>query len=289
MGDLGVDTAVTALGDGRYTAHVSRDWEIWGPEGGYIASLALRAAGAESTFGRPASFFCHYLGVARFEPVDLEVTKLRGGRNAESFRVMMTQDGKPILEATLWTIGDVDGLDHALAVPPTVPDPEDLPTIAELMAEVEDPDGPRFRFWDNFDARPIHWQADWPPSGPLDPVFRQWERFVPTSTFADPWVDAARAVVLIDVVSWPSASSHHAWKWPNGQEWIAPSLDLYVAFHHPAPDDPWLLVDGHSPVARDGLIGWNGRLWSSDRTLVASGSGQLLCRRVPVVAPPAGA
>ena len=48
MGDLGVDTAVEALGDGRYRAHVSRDWEIWGPEGGYIASLALRAAGAES-------------------------------------------------------------------------------------------------------------------------------------------------------------------------------------------------------------------------------------------------
>ena len=41
MGDLGEDTAVEALGDGRYRAHVNRDWEIWGPEGGYIASIAL--------------------------------------------------------------------------------------------------------------------------------------------------------------------------------------------------------------------------------------------------------
>ena len=46
MGDLAADTAVEPLGDGRYRASVSRDWEIWGPMGGYIASIALRAAGA---------------------------------------------------------------------------------------------------------------------------------------------------------------------------------------------------------------------------------------------------
>jgi len=92
-------------------------------------------------------------------------------------------------------------------------------------------------------------------------------------------------VVLIDVVSWPSASQHHAWKWPNGQEWIAPSLDLYVAFHDPQPKEEWLLIDGHSPIAADGLIGWTGRLWSESRRLIASGGGQLLCRRVPVQAP----
>ncbi len=282
MGDLGVETAVEALGDGRYRAMVHDAWEIWGPEGGYIASIALRAAGAESSFGRPASFFCHYLGVARFEPVDLVVTALRRGRNAESFRVSMTQDGRPILDATLWTIGDVDGLDHALAEPPDVPGPEGLASLHELMAARPDDPGPPFAFWDNFEPRPITWRETWPPEGPLEPVWRQWERFVPTSTFEDPWIDAARAVVLIDVVSWPAASGHHAWKWPNGQEWIAPSLDLYVAFHEPCPEDPWLLVDGHSPVAADGLVGWNGRLWSSDRRLIASGGGQLLCRRVPV-------
>ena len=56
---------------------VHRDWEIWGPCGGYVAAIALRAAGAESPFARPASFFCHYLSVADFAPVDLVVTPLR--------------------------------------------------------------------------------------------------------------------------------------------------------------------------------------------------------------------
>ena len=55
MGDLAADTAVTEVGEGRYTARLSRDWEIWGPMGGYVAATALRAAGAASPFD-PVSY-----------------------------------------------------------------------------------------------------------------------------------------------------------------------------------------------------------------------------------------
>ena len=55
MGDIGLQTACEPLGDARYRAVVSDDWEIWGPGGGYVAAIALRAAGAESPFGRPGS------------------------------------------------------------------------------------------------------------------------------------------------------------------------------------------------------------------------------------------
>ena len=34
MGDLAADTAVTEVGEGRFVATLSRDWEIWGPMGG---------------------------------------------------------------------------------------------------------------------------------------------------------------------------------------------------------------------------------------------------------------
>lgn len=33
MGDLGSDTAVERVGDGCFTAVLSKDWEIWGPHG----------------------------------------------------------------------------------------------------------------------------------------------------------------------------------------------------------------------------------------------------------------
>ena len=76
-GDLATDTAVRAVDAdaGRYQADISSAWEIWGPMGGYVAGVALRAAGAASPFTRPASFSCHYLGVAAFVMV---LRRLRG-------------------------------------------------------------------------------------------------------------------------------------------------------------------------------------------------------------------
>ena len=266
---------------GPITATLNREWEIWGPMGGYIATFALRAAGEESTFARPASFFCHYLGVAGFDdPIDIEVHKLRAGRTAESMRVSITQGERSIMEATVWTVGEVEGLEHVLTAPPVVKGPEGLPNMAELFAD--DPDaGPPFPFWNNFEVRPIDFRREWPPTEPLDPVWQEWIRFIPTSTFDDPWVDAGRALVGVDIQSWPAASRPHMWKQPNV---IAPSMDLYVAFHDAAPGEPWLLADGHSTWAAGGLMNWTGNLWASDRSLVASGMGQLLCRTCP--APP---
>jgi acyl-CoA thioesterase II len=273
MGDLALDTVVEPVGDGHYRADVFQDWEIWGPMGGYMAGLALRAAGAESPFARPASFFCHYLGVAAFEPVDIAVTVQRQARTACSQRVSVTQHDRPILTAELWSVGDVDGLDHDHAVAPSVPSPDELTPVEELMPDTRPP----FPFWDNVESRTVQFERVWPPPGPLSPTWRSWLRLRPTATFDDPWIDAVRSVIFVDVQSWPAAHRPHAWKEPP---FIAPSLDLYVAFNAPVPDTDWLLADGDAPIARDGLMGWSGRLWSPAGQLVASGGGQLLCRRL---------
>lgn len=57
--------------DGRYLAHLSEDWEIWGPNGGYLAAIALRAAGSVAQIERPASFYCHFLSSPAFAAVQL--------------------------------------------------------------------------------------------------------------------------------------------------------------------------------------------------------------------------
>lgn len=287
VGDLANDTAVERLdggddaGHARYTSRLSPEWEIWGPMGGYVASLALRAAGAESPFARPASFFCHYLAVAAFDTVDLEVDVLRQARTALAQRVRITQGGRPILEATVWSVGEVDGLEHDASgeLRPDVPPPDEVPDLVDLLSDEEREQRPPFPFWGNLDSKPLQFSRDAPPAG-SDPVWRQWLRFSPTPMFEDPWVDACRSVILLDLQSWPSAGRFHGY----GGGYIAPSLDLYVAFHDLRPGSAWLLADGHSPVARDGLMAWHGRLWSDDLSLVATGTGQLLCRRVP--APP---
>jgi acyl-CoA thioesterase II len=275
MGDLGHDTAVESAGDGCYRAVLSGDWEIWGPMGGYVAAVALRAAGASADGRRPAAFSCHYLGVASFGPVDVHVETRKAGRTASSQRVEVSQQGRPILDAMAWSVADVDGLEHDESVPPGVPGPHELASIEELLPEDAEPP---FPFWRNFDAKPIDFEAEWPPSGPRPARWQEWLRFLPTATFEDPWLDAARAVVLVDLPSWPSAHRPHAWRQPP---YSAPTLDLNVAFHRPTSGQEWLLCDGEAPVSTGGLFGWTARVWGADRQLHASGGGQCLYRRLP--------
>jgi acyl-CoA thioesterase II len=270
VGALDVDTAITPRPGGG-TLTLSRDWEIWGPNGGYLAAIALRAAGAATELTRPASFSAHFLGVAEFAPVDLSVRSLRRTKRAESLAVSMTQDGRPVLEAMVWVVADGgQGIEHAAWTMPDVPEPESLRTMGELLP----PDAPMFPFWNNLELRPCEWIDDWDnrPAG----VFheRSWYRFRPTATFADPLLDAARALLILDTVLWPVAARGH----PREPEWYAPSVDVQVRFHGLAPDDEFLLADAHSPVARDGLVGGVGSIWSQRGALVATGGQQMLCR-----------
>ncbi len=278
MGDLAVDTAVEAVGAGRFRCVLSRDWEIWGPMGGYVAAVALRAVGAHlgpDHPARPVAFSCHYLGVARFEAVDIAVVALREGRGASSYRVSITQGDRPILEALVWASASTDGLEHDETVAPAVPGPGALPSLRELLP----PDAePPFPFWENFDPKPVTFEVDWPPDGPREAIWQEWLRFLPTPTWDDPWVDGGRTLILVDLPSWPAAQRVHAWTNPP---WMAPTLDLNVAFHRSTSDHEWLLCDGVAPVSTAGLFGWTGKVWSDAGQLLASGGGQCLYRPMP--------
>jgi acyl-CoA thioesterase II len=242
--------------------------------GGYVAACALRAAGESSGFDRPATFSCHFLGVAEFGTVDLRVETRKSGKTAASQRVEVSQGDRKILDAAVWSIGDVEGLEHDETVAPDVPDPDRLPSIRELLP---DDAAPAFPFWNNLEAKPLDFEVEWPPDGPRTAVWREWLRFTPTATFDDPWADAARSVILVDLPSWPSAHRPHAWKQPP---FIAPTLDLHVAFHQPTAGKDWLLCDGTAPLSTAGLFAWTSRVWSPGGVLHASGGGQCLYRRM---------
>jgi acyl-CoA thioesterase-2 len=275
MGDLAEQTAVEDLGDGRFRGTLSQDWEIWGPMGGYVAAHALRAVGGSTPHALPVAFSCHYLGVARFDAIDIVVEPRKEGRAASSHRVAITQDSKPILDAMVWSAAGGEGLEHDETVPPDVPGPEDLMSISELVPpDVASP----FKFWENLDAKPLAFEADWPPDGPRAARWQEWLQFRPTASWDDEWVDACRSVILVDLPSWPSAHRPHAWK---QEPWMAPTLDLNIAFHRSARGEPWLLCDGSAPVSTGGLFGWTAKVWSTSRELLASGGGQCLYRRLP--------
>lgn len=275
MGDLAHDTAVEGDG-GRYQSKLSQEWEIWGPNGGYVASVALRAAGAHSRFDRPASVVGHYLGVAAFDTVDITVETLRAAKRAESLRVSMRQDGKAIFEGLVWAVGDVDGVEHDTTTIPETRDPESVPPTAERLAARGEAEW--YPFWRNLDQRVIDWddELDWEQRPPSDPVYGCWYRYVPTSTFSDPWVDACRHLILLDTLVWPAAANLHV-----RAPYVAPSIDISVGFHRWRPDEEWLYAQAVATSAGGGVIGGDGRVWARDGTLLAVGASQLLCRPAP--------
>src|SRR5581483_7236295 len=238
MGDFDVDTAVTGSG-GRYRAELSRDWEIWGPNGGYVAAIALRAAGAASRFRRPASIAASFLAVGEFAPVDLTVEVLRSTRVADALRVSMVQGDRRILEAMVWTIDDIDGLAHDHTESPVVPPPDDLKTVDQLLEEFPNARRAPFPFWDNIEQRPLHWIGDWENREPGEPVFRGWMKFRPRAMFDDPYVDAARSLLLLDTMGWPAAVRAH--REPIG--YVAPNIDLSVQFHRLEPSSEFLFAE----------------------------------------------
>jgi acyl-CoA thioesterase len=273
MDDFVEQTALEEIGERRYRAVLDSDWMTWGPLGGYVAAIALRAAGAATSFDRPASFACQYLSVARFDAVELEVEPLRGGRRTEALRVTMTQVGNRILDANVWAVGANQGLEHDYTQPPDVPPLADLADIRELM-----PDRPQRGFFKNLDRRPI----DWTPESDRkvrDPLMRGWYRFRPTPSAEERFVDAARAVILIDSFTWPATWPAHPSDGPS--PWIARNLDLHVRFHHDPRPHEWLLCETRADLAADGLIGTNGSVWSPQGHLIAAGSSQLFCRPRP--------
>lgn len=276
MGDLAADTELTPTGDGSFTRLLHRDWEIWGPNGGYMAALALRAAGAHCGRARPANATVHFLGVAGFdEPVTITPTILRASKVATSVSVAIEQAGRPVLQALVWAVDDgLAGLDHTHGEPPAAPHWRDLMTTEERAAADGVEYVSNYRFWDNFEGRPTEWISDWANRRDLPPEYLHWYRFA-TGSASDAWLRAARLLLMVDLGAWPAVSRSHV-----QDAYIAPSIDVSCEFHRLDTDDDWYLLQGVSPHAGDGLVASHQQVWNDRGELLASGVSHLLCRPV---------
>ncbi len=269
IGNLARDTAVDG-GEGSYTGHLSEQWSVWMPHGGFTIAVALRAVERESHFSAPMSLSCHFLGVPEFGPIDIRVLSQKRTKTAESVRVSVVQSQKPILELMVWTGEAKPGFEHHDPTMPDVPMPQGLKSTDQIEGALATQP-----FWANLEQRSIdgvHWQQR--ESG--TPRQRDWLRFREFDDYDNSFLNAARAVVLLDSYAWPAAAHAHV----GEPEYIAPTLALSTEFHT-GHFGEWLLSDAYAPVASDGRISFHNRLWTQQGTLVASGSGTLSCRPRP--------
>lgn len=269
IGNFERDTSVTGT-DGRYAATLSQDWAVWGPNGGYIAAVALRAMCAAGALPRPAVFHCQFLKAGRFDAAEVLVERTRSGKRSEALRSRIVQDGEDLLNASLWLTDDnMAGLEHEHVPLFDFPKPAALKGFAELFSNYSE----WYPYWRSVEARPTD-----PRINVLRPPrWTTWMRLNDSPSHYDLSLAAARMVLWVDLGPWNAATGPHGWPIP----YLAPNLDLHVQFHRIAQQGEWLLVDCEAPVAREGLIGTTLRLWDENGVLVASGGSTLFCRRNP--------
>ena len=268
MGRLQYDTALTER-DGRQFVTLSRDWEIWGPNGGYVSAIALRAAGTAAPAGhRPATISVQYLSAGQFAEAEAVVEPVKKGRSAWCINVALVQNGKRFLQAQVWTTDRSEGPDGNELAMLDVPKPAALKSYSELMPRESE----KFMFWDNFDMKPLKLFTREDPH-PVGAVIQEWYRFQDFDAGGDVFADCARPLVLIDTLLWPA---HHRGLRGGYPGYIAPSLDVSVWFHASPKAGDWLFVDVHSATAGGGLIHGVARVWSEDGRLLATGSSHMI-------------
>jgi acyl-CoA thioesterase len=219
-------------------------------------------AATSRTFHGPGRFGGPTAAISpHFDRVELEVAVPKRSRRSEALSVLMTQRGVPILHALVRTAADTPGYEHQQVRMPDVPGPD------AVEPEDEKTRAP-FPFWDNVERRPL----DEPNPNQQLAVVREWVRFRPIASFDDPFVDAARPLILLDTYGYPATYR----KYGDGP-YIAPNLDTSVWFHRFSPGSEWLLIDHQCPVGDHGLLGVAGSVWDPEGRLLATGSAQLCC------------
>jgi len=195
------------------------------------------------------------------------VERLRDGHSFSARRVHAIQNGRPILSmiTSFQTLGE--GLDHQDAMP-DARDPEDLATLAEVFAGMEDRQS---TFWSKdkaIDLRHVEEPIYIRPAGQVSAQQNVWLKAAGTMP-DDPLVHAAVLAYCSDYSLLEPVLRRHGLAWSDRRVRAA-SLDHAMWFHRPGRADDWTLYTQSSPSASNGRGLATGRMFSSDGVLVAS-------------------
>lgn len=237
--------------------------------GGQVLGQTLVAAGRTVAATRPVhSMHGYFLRAGdSSEPITFSVERLRDGRSFSARRVHAIQFGEPILSMIASFQDDAPGFDHQDPMP-DVPDPETLPTVHDLLGQI---DHPVAQYWSrarSIDLRhveaPIYWQAG------AERVAHQvvWMRTVAPMP-DDPLLHRAVLGYASDYTLLESVLRRHGatWAMPGLK---AASLDHAMWWHRPVRADEWLLYAQASPSASGARGLSTGRIFSRDGRLVAT-------------------
>lgn len=237
--------------------------------GGQVAAQALVAAQRTVGGGRDVhSLHSYFLRPGDLTiPITFTVDRIHDGRSFATRRTQASQDGVPIFSMIASFQTPDEGLDHQVDMPSGLPDPEDVPSDAELLSAV---DNPVAQSWARrpFDMRHVPSPVFFSVEG--DHVAHQAVWLKATGPLPDD-ADLHRAALLYasDYTLLEPIYRRH------GVAFVTPglkaaSLDHAMWWHRPARVDEWLIYVQESPNAVGGRGLSLGRIYDRAGTLVAS-------------------
>ena len=276
---LAADTAVKPLlsTPGLYTADLPDRWNLMGPSGGVLMTVALRAMHAqlEDAGLRPLSATAIYCAPVSAGPVEIRVEVLRTGGTAAQVRASLGSLGRPGpgLEVMATFARGRGGPDVQGVAFPQVPMPEDLADIGAALSQPAAAHRP-MRFFRNLDTRLALGQPWWTDDrSPGPPRCARWFRYLQPQRDARGVLDPLALPPLADTM--PPA----VWQalGPGQPPMHAPSLDLTVHFLEETTSE-WILADARARRARRGYATAEIDLWSRDGKLIAYGTQTMTFR-----------
>jgi acyl-CoA thioesterase-2 len=244
-----------------------------------VAAQALVAAGRTVPRDRHAhSLHAYFLRPGDpGAPIVYTVDRIRDGRSFTTRRVVAVQHGQPIFHLSASFQTYEEGLEHQADMPPA-PDPETLPTAAEMLPRYADAfvePGVAERLLEAREAVDLRY-VDAPPFGsvgtPQEPRSQVWFRTNGKldGVIDEPLLHVCLATYVSDMTLLDSVLlAHGRGGWAVGDV-VGASLDHAMWFHRPFRADEWLLYDQESPSASGGRGLGQARIYTRDGQLAIS-------------------
>jgi acyl-CoA thioesterase II len=201
-------------------------------------------------------------------PITFGVERLRDGRSFSARRTHAYQNGVPILSMIASFQTPAEGLEHQEAFPDGIPEPESLPSTADLLGKVDHPVAQHMVHHRPFDVRhvqdPLYIQA----KGERQAVNAVWMKTKGPLPDDQGLHRAALAFGSDYTLLEPILRQH-------GVSWVTPdmsvaSLDHAMWWHRPVRVDDWLLYVQSSPSASGARGLAVGKIFNRDGELVAT-------------------
>jgi acyl-CoA thioesterase len=248
------DTAVTALGDGRFDARIDRGWWVLsGPNGGYLAAIVLRAMqeGLNDSTRAPRSLHVRYLKAPAEGPIELRTQVVRAGRSLTVMAAQLFQADVELVQGSATFSGPFSEIAFQDARMPAARPLAECPPIFKAIP---------------MNSRYDMWRA-------IGGEFRQCEDAVTGGwiRLEEPRrVDALFLAAVWD--AWPPAVFARAMD--ARFRGAVPTVEASVYFRESFPvsdlaAEAHVLLRVETLKAQDGIADESGEIWSADGRLLA--------------------